>query len=61
MEIFGLTILKRDNDKKVQLKHKQRYSEFTDATKAVHAGQYNDPLTGALGTPIYQCSTFSPK
>ncbi len=38
--------------------HKESYSEFSDATKAVHAGQYNDPNTGALGTPIYQCSTF---
>lgn len=28
------------------------------ATKAVHAGQAPDPLTGALSTPIYQTSTF---
>lgn len=28
------------------------------ATKAVHAGQEPDPLTGALSTPIYQTSTF---
>lgn len=28
------------------------------ATIAVHAGTYDDPLTGAVGTPIYQTSTF---
>lgn len=27
-------------------------------TRAIHAGQYDDPVTGALGTPIYQASTF---
>lgn len=27
-------------------------------TLAVHAGTYDDPLTGAVGTPIYQNSTF---
>ena len=27
-------------------------------TKAIHAGQYDDPNTGALGTPIFQSSTF---
>jgi len=36
----------------------KRYSQYGDATKSVHAGQYDDPKTGALGTPIYQCSTF---
>lgn len=36
----------------------QRYSEFNESTRSVHAGQYDDPKTGALGTPIYQCSTF---
>ena len=35
-----------------------RYDTFNDSTKSVHAGQYDDPKTGALGTPIYQCSTF---
>ncbi|WAC02683.1 aminotransferase class I/II-fold pyridoxal phosphate-dependent enzyme [Lacinutrix neustonica] len=38
--------------------HKASYSECKDSTKSVHAGQYNDPNTGALGTPIFQCSTF---
>ncbi|WP_299888303.1 aminotransferase class I/II-fold pyridoxal phosphate-dependent enzyme [uncultured Lacinutrix sp.] len=38
--------------------NKHRYTEFSDATKSVHAGQYDDPNTGALGTPIFQCSTF---
>jgi cystathionine gamma-lyase len=28
------------------------------STMAVHAGTHDDPLTGAVGTPIYQCSTF---
>jgi len=27
-------------------------------TLAVHAGTHDDPLTGAVGTPIYQTSTF---
>lgn len=28
------------------------------ATRAIHAGQDNDPLTGAISFPIYQTSTF---
>jgi cystathionine beta-lyase/cystathionine gamma-synthase len=28
-------------------------------TKSVHSGQYNDPISGAVGTPIFQSSTFS--
>ena len=28
------------------------------ATKAIHAGQSNDPTTGAIMTPIYQTSTY---
>jgi cystathionine beta-lyase/cystathionine gamma-synthase len=28
------------------------------STIAVHAGTYDDPVTGAVGTPIYQSSTF---
>jgi methionine-gamma-lyase len=36
----------------------KRYAEFNESTKSVHAGQYDDPNTGALGTPIFQCSTF---
>lgn len=28
------------------------------ATTAVHAGTHDDPVTGAVGTPIYQTSTF---
>ncbi|WP_375238784.1 trans-sulfuration enzyme family protein [Aurantibacter sp.] len=35
-----------------------RYTEYSDETKSVHSGQYDDPSTGALGTPIFQCSTF---
>lgn len=35
-----------------------RYEGFNESTKSIHAGQYDDPTTGALGTPIFQCSTF---
>ncbi len=28
------------------------------STTSVHAGTSNDPRTGAVGTPIYQSSTF---
>ena len=34
------------------------YSDFGESTKSIHAGQYDDPITGAVGTPIYQSSTF---
>ena len=37
---------------------KKSYLEFSDSTKSVHSGQYDDPSTNALGTPIFQCSTF---
>jgi cystathionine beta-lyase/cystathionine gamma-synthase len=49
--------LKRKRESGPKLQHK-RYKEFGDSTKSVHAGQYDDPKTGALGTPIFQCSTF---
>ncbi|MGB1268581.1 MAG: trans-sulfuration enzyme family protein [Flavobacteriaceae bacterium] len=49
--------LKRKRESGPKLQHK-RYTEFGDSTKSVHAGQYDDPKTGALGTPIFQCSTF---
>jgi cystathionine beta-lyase/cystathionine gamma-synthase len=52
-----LNDLKRKREQGPTL-HKETYSQYSDATKSVHAGQYNDPITGALGTPIYQCSTF---
>jgi cystathionine beta-lyase/cystathionine gamma-synthase len=29
------------------------------ATRAVHAGQAPDPLSGAVMTPIYQTSTYA--
>lgn len=29
-----------------------------DGTRAVHAGEYRDLATGAVGTPIFQASTF---
>lgn len=28
------------------------------STRAVHAGQYDDPVSGAVGTPIFQNTTF---
>lgn len=34
------------------------YQDWQPATLAVHAGSHDDPATGAVGTPIYQCSTF---
>jgi cystathionine beta-lyase/cystathionine gamma-synthase len=34
------------------------YQNFGESTKSVHAGQYDDPNTGAIGTPIFQNSTF---
>ncbi len=46
---------KREAGPKLQAK---RYEQFGDETKSVHSGQYDDPQTGALGTPIFQCSTF---
>ena len=33
-------------------------SNWQSATLAVHAGTHDDPTTGAVGTPIYQTSTF---
>ena len=49
--------LKRKRESGPKLQNK-RYKAFGDSTKSVHAGQYDDPKTGALGTPIFQCSTF---
>ena len=34
------------------------YSNYSMSTQSVHAGQYDDPLSGAIGTPIFQSSTF---
>ena len=34
------------------------YNECGESTKSVHAGQYDDPSSGAIGTPIFQNSTF---
>jgi cystathionine beta-lyase/cystathionine gamma-synthase len=33
-------------------------SEYKYSTLAVHAGQYPDPLTGAVNVPVYLSSTF---
>jgi cystathionine gamma-lyase len=32
---------------------------YGTATRAIHAGQSNDPLTGAVAFPIYQTSTYA--
>ncbi len=55
---FWLDQLKRKRNEGPFLSSK-RYTGFSESTKSVHAGQYNDPTTNALGTPIFQCSTFS--
>ncbi|MBI2259427.1 MAG: PLP-dependent transferase [Flavobacteriia bacterium] len=34
------------------------YRNYGESTKCVHAGQYDDPNTNAIGTPIFQNSTF---
>ena len=34
-------------------------NEYGFATRAIHAGQAPDPLTGAVTVPIYQTSTFA--
>ena len=49
--------LKRERTSGPTLNEK-RFSTCSASTISVHAGQYDDPVTGALGTPIYQCSTF---
>jgi cystathionine gamma-lyase len=39
--------------------HGEASSTWRPATLAVHAGTHDDPITGAVGTPIYQTSTFN--
>lgn len=36
----------------------ERMKEHKFATRAVHAGQHPDPLTGSVTVPIYETSTF---
>lgn len=38
--------------------HGSDSTTWRPATTAVHAGTHDDPVTGAVGTPIYQTSTF---
>lgn len=33
-------------------------ARWGDATRAVHSGTYADPITGAVGTPLFASSTF---
>lgn len=49
--------LKRKREKGPRMNN-HRYESCDFSTQSVHAGQYDDPLTNALGTPIYQSSTF---
>ena len=35
-----------------------RYDDYNESTKSIHAGQYDDVTSGAIGTPIFQSSTF---
>ena len=37
----------------------QKHSELGNFTKAIHAGQKANPLTGAVVEPIHQCSVFA--
>lgn len=39
----------------------KNYKESGFATRAIHAGQEPDPITGAVMTPIYQTSTYVQK
>ena len=35
-----------------------RYENYKESTKSIHARQYDEPTTVASGNPIFQCSTF---
>lgn len=38
--------------------HRMLAPEFGVGTHAIHSGTYLDPVTGAVGTPVFQTSTF---
>jgi methionine-gamma-lyase len=42
----------------VSAHHRLLPRELSPETLAVHAGTYEDPVTGCVGTPIFQTSTF---
>lgn len=42
----------------VSTQHRTLPRSLAPETLAVHAGTYEDPVTGAVGTPIFQTSTF---
>lgn len=51
--------LKRGRVPGPRLDHNRLVSaELGISTKAVHAGTYVDPTTGAVGTPVFQTTTF---
>lgn len=51
-----LNNLKRTRSRGPVLKD-NRYEHSKDGTIAVHAGQYDDHISGVIGTPIFQAST----
>lgn len=42
----------------ISAQHKLLPRSLSPETLAVHAGTYEDPVTGSVGTPIFQTSTF---
>lgn len=48
--------LRTSNSIRLTFAHHLLYMKF--GTKAIHAGQEPDPVTGAIMTPIYQTSTY---
>ncbi|WP_208325828.1 trans-sulfuration enzyme family protein [Amycolatopsis arida] len=42
----------------ISAQHKVLPRSLSPETLAVHAGTYEDPITGSVGTPIFQTSTF---
>ena len=40
------------------MKHTENYSEFGFGTRAIHAGQSPEPITGAVMTPVFMTSTY---
>jgi cystathionine beta-lyase/cystathionine gamma-synthase len=54
---FWFALLKRKRQPGPVLTN-YNYQDFGESTRSIHAGQYDDPNTGAIGTPIFQNSTF---
>jgi cystathionine beta-lyase/cystathionine gamma-synthase len=56
--MFPVTPSRRDKLELGVNKQTMATSSYKYATLAVHAGQYPDPLTGAVNVPVYLTSTF---